>query len=81
MIDLVDRYQALQEDVMAGPVDCDTQALARLGFRYSQLRTPKSDRIVKEGTGRSYFPVGDELVDRGDCPKHILTFVSRCRSL
>lgn len=61
---------------MAVTVNRDTQALARLGFRYSQLRIPKNDRIVKEGTGRSYLLVVDELVDRGDCPKYILTFVS-----
>lgn len=75
-IDFVERYQALQGDMMAVPMVRDSHALARFGFHYNQLEIPTRDTVVKGGIGGSYVLTVAVVVGMGDCPRHILPFVS-----
>lgn len=75
-IDRVERYQALQGDTAAVPMVRGSRALARLGFHYNQLEIPTKDMVVKEGIGGPYVLTVAVMVGMGDCPRHILPFVS-----
>lgn len=75
-IDFVERYQALQGDMMAAPMVRDSRALARFGFHYNRLESPTRDMVVKGGIGGSYVLTVAVVVGMGDCPRHILPIFS-----
>lgn len=61
---------------MAVPAVRDSRALARFGFHCNQLESPTRDMVVKGEIGGSYVLTVVVVVGMGDCPRHILPFIS-----